>query len=47
VFLDDNYISLLPGESRRITGYVRTDDLGGDTPLLSIKGWNLEKNGEK
>lgn len=44
VFLDDNYINLLPGETRRITGYIMTDDLGGDTPLLSVKGWNLEKN---
>ncbi len=41
VFLDDNYISLAPGEGRRITGYVLTDDLGGDKPALRVSGWNL------
>jgi exo-1,4-beta-D-glucosaminidase len=41
VFLDDNYITLLPGEKRRIAGFFDTEDLGGQKPVLKVKGWNI------
>jgi exo-1,4-beta-D-glucosaminidase len=42
VFWDDNYIELMPGESREINArYLPTSDLSG--PLeLTITGWNIE-----
>ena len=43
VFLDDNYISLLPGEKRRISGYVFTDDLGGQPGKVRVSGWNVKE----
>lgn len=42
IFLDDNYIALLPGEKRRLSGWFYHDDLGGDKPALKLKGWNLQ-----
>ncbi len=41
VYLDDNYVTLLPGESRKISGFVVTDDLAGETPVVKIRGWNV------
>ncbi|MBN2214043.1 MAG: glycoside hydrolase family 2 [Bacteroidales bacterium] len=41
VFWEDNYISLLPGEKREITGYVFKKDLGTVKPFFSYKGWNI------
>jgi exo-1,4-beta-D-glucosaminidase len=43
VFLDDNYISLLPGEKRRISGYFFTEDLGGEQPKVRVTGWNVQE----
>jgi hypothetical protein len=37
----DNYISLLPGESRALTITAATADLNGDAPLLVVDGWNV------
>jgi exo-1,4-beta-D-glucosaminidase len=42
VFWDDNYISLLPGEERVITGRVATRDLDGASPSIYVEGWNIE-----
>jgi exo-1,4-beta-D-glucosaminidase len=42
VLWDDNYISLLPGESRTITATVRTRDLGGLAPSVKVEGWNVK-----
>ena len=39
-FYTDNYISLLPGESRRLIVECATKDLHGDTPSLVLDGWN-------
>jgi exo-1,4-beta-D-glucosaminidase len=39
VFWQDNYISLLPGETRNIEA---TFSAKHDKPTLTIKGWNLE-----
>jgi len=41
IFWDDNYVSLLPGEKRVVTGYFYKRSLKNDQPAFSIKGWNL------
>jgi exo-1,4-beta-D-glucosaminidase len=43
IFWDDNYITLLPGEKRKIGGALYTEDLFGEKPVLKVKGWNLQK----
>jgi exo-1,4-beta-D-glucosaminidase len=43
IFLDDNYISLLPGEKRKIAGFFSTEDLGGEQPVLKVRGWNVKQ----
>jgi beta-mannosidase len=40
VFYDDNYISLLPGESRTIKVEAALNDLGVDIPAVAVDGWN-------
>ena len=40
IYLDDNYITLLPKETRRISGLFLTDDLLGEVPKVRIRGWN-------
>ncbi|MHB9048006.1 MAG: glycoside hydrolase family 2 protein, partial [Pirellulales bacterium] len=42
VVWDDNYFSLLPGESRVITARVATVDCGGAAPVLEVGGWNVQ-----
>ncbi len=37
----DNYISLFPGESITITSKYATSDLGGQSPYLRIRGYNV------
>lgn len=39
IFWEDNYISLLPGESRNIEAVFAATN---DEPVLTINGWNLE-----
>ncbi|CAN5417806.1 carbohydrate-binding protein [soil metagenome] len=41
VIWEDNYVSLLPGESRVIRASYRMRDLGGASPKLRVTGWNL------
>jgi beta-mannosidase len=41
VFYSDNYVSLLPGESRTITVEAAAGDLGGQLPLVTLDGWNV------
>ena len=41
VLWEDNYVSLLPGESRVITASYRIRDLGGAAPRLRVTGWNV------
>jgi hypothetical protein len=43
VFWDDNYVSLLPGETRELTARYRASDLHG-SPKLVVSGWNLERS---
>jgi beta-mannosidase len=41
VWYSDNYVSLLPGESRTVTIEAAASDLGGDRPLVTLDGWNV------
>ncbi|HEX5409751.1 MAG TPA: glycoside hydrolase family 2 protein [Gemmatimonadaceae bacterium] len=43
VFWEDNYVSLLPGETRTLTATVRTRDLGGAAPRVIVSGWNVRR----
>jgi len=42
VFWDDNYISLLPGETRSINVQLSVKDMGNEEPVFEIYGWNLK-----
>jgi hypothetical protein len=41
VYYSDNYISLVPGESRAITIEAAEADLKGESPLIVVDGWNV------
>jgi exo-1,4-beta-D-glucosaminidase len=41
VIWQDNYFSLLPGESREVTATYRVRDLGKTSALLTVDGWNV------
>jgi beta-mannosidase len=41
VFYTDNYVSLLPGESKIITIDASDAGLGLDKPLVVLDGWNV------
>jgi beta-mannosidase len=41
VFYSENYVSLLPGESRTITIEAASGELGGALPLVVVEGWNV------
>ena len=40
VYYSDNYISLLPGETRTVTIEAAAASLAGDHPLVLLDGWN-------
>ena len=42
VFWDDNYFSLLPGETREVTARIAMRDLAGKTATLEVGGWNIQ-----
>jgi mannosylglycoprotein endo-beta-mannosidase len=42
VFYSDNYISLVPGESRSLMIQAATKDLGNGSPLLLVDGFNVD-----
>jgi exo-1,4-beta-D-glucosaminidase len=42
VFWDDNYITLLPGEERIVSGHCHTADLEGEDADVIVSGWNIE-----
>jgi exo-1,4-beta-D-glucosaminidase len=42
VFWDDNYVSLLPGESRTLRATFAQADLGGEKPVFRFRGWNVK-----
>ncbi len=43
IFLDDDYITLLPGEKRTIAGVFAAEDLQGEQPVLKVRGWNVQE----
>ncbi|MGA2232413.1 MAG: sugar-binding domain-containing protein [Tepidisphaeraceae bacterium] len=42
VYYSDNYVSLLPGESKTITIEAARKDLHGDEPKVFMDGWNVQ-----
>jgi exo-1,4-beta-D-glucosaminidase len=42
VLWQDNYISLLPGETREVSATYRAADLGTSKPAVEVSGWNVE-----
>jgi exo-1,4-beta-D-glucosaminidase len=43
VLWSDNYVSLLPGESRELVARVRRSDLGAGAPVVEASGWNVTR----
>jgi exo-1,4-beta-D-glucosaminidase len=43
ILWDDNYFSLLPGETREVAARYSIRDSGPDAPMLEIKGWNVHE----
>ncbi len=43
VLWEDNYVSLLPGESRTLTATYRVRDLHGGAPRIVLNGWNVKR----
>lgn len=43
VLWEDNYLSLLPGETRVVTATYRVRDLGGSPPQVVVNGWNVRR----
>jgi exo-1,4-beta-D-glucosaminidase len=41
VLWQDNYFSLLPGETRELTAEYRQSDLHNSKPTVSVDGWNV------
>jgi hypothetical protein len=41
VYYDDNYISLVPNESRTITIDAALSDFNGEAALVVLDGWNV------
>lgn len=44
VFYSENYLSLLPGESKSLTIEAASSGLDGDAPVLAVDGWNVTVN---
>ncbi len=42
VFYEDNYFSLVPGESKRVTMEFASSNLGGESPRVELEGWNVK-----
>ncbi len=43
VFWDDNYLSLMPGETREVSCTVPKNTLACITPRVVLSGWNIEQ----
>ncbi len=41
VLWEDNYVTLLPGETRELAATYAAKDLGGAAPVVTIDGWNV------
>jgi len=44
IYWTDNYVSLLPGETREIRARFSKEDLKGDTPAFRFNGWNVKSD---
>jgi exo-1,4-beta-D-glucosaminidase len=42
VIWEDNYFSLLPGETREVTARFAGRDVGDSQPVLEVGGWNIQ-----
>ena len=42
VFWDDNYVSLLPGETKHLFARYSPEHLNGEKPILMYSGWNVK-----
>ncbi len=42
VYYSDNYIALMPGETREITFDFAEKDAGGQKPVFTVEGWNVK-----
>ena len=42
VYYSDNYVSLVPGESKTVTIEAAATSLSGTTPLVVVDGWNID-----
>jgi len=40
-YWQDNYFSLLPGESKTVTAKFAAEDLEGKPPVIKVDGWNV------
>lgn len=47
VLWDDNYLTLLPGETREIEAAYAPKDLGSATPVVTVDGWNVAEAAAK
>ncbi len=43
VYWDDNYVTLLPGEERKLEACYSLSDSKGSNPVIEISGWNTDK----
>ena len=43
VLWDDNYVTLMPGETREISARVLVKDLRGKRPAVRVEGWNVRE----
>jgi hypothetical protein len=41
VLWEDNYFSLLPGETRQVTAVYRSNDKNNTPPIVEVEGWNV------
>ncbi len=41
VLWEDNYVTLLPGETRELAASYAAKDLGGASPVVTVDGWNV------
>jgi len=42
VLWEDNYLALLPGETRQVTATYATKDLRGSVAAVEVEGWNVK-----
>jgi hypothetical protein len=47
VFWEDNYVTLLPGETRELTATYAPKDLGVAAPVVTVDGWNIASSTAK